>query len=401
MCHSGVSAMILSWSIRYLDTRERRFRDRRLWLNTADLDAATCKAVEATFDMSRSGKRAMLHFRNLFREGHATCASVGEGWCAFGVADYFEDENGHELSYQQIAVVLTGNPDAMLLPAGFRPHDIEFAIAEKAPIDPSRITLNPKQLRTLAYFSIAIRELQNASFYREGPGSLGGRPGSWVVNTAISWEEIGSFATIFRRLHLDGDEATLRDAVKVFCTVLSGQPVAKWVRAMADEYLASMDRPLDASPILPPLSLPFTRKLLLEVYYYTQIFHQPGDRRLREYSEYLGAIGGDKSLLVWLFLSELWSCAIELRNVGSVVAEFYDHYCRAHGLSTDALVSPAVIGVGFKTIETRAEHESRVLREKAEELAKSLWETAGHPHGGHAQYLTTALNQLKAAIGRS
>jgi hypothetical protein len=60
--------MLLFWTIRYPDSRDRQFKNRNLWLDTDALDAVTEAAVEATYDSNDSSRRPMLRFRALFRE---------------------------------------------------------------------------------------------------------------------------------------------------------------------------------------------------------------------------------------------------------------------------------------------------------------------------------------------
>ncbi len=117
--------MLLFWRIRYLDSRDKQFKDRDLWLDTGTLDAVSKAAVEANYALHNSDRRAILRYRHLFQEGRPDTKSLacGGGFC---VSDYFEDEAGQELTYQRMAVVLTGNPQATFFPPGTRPHDAEY-----------------------------------------------------------------------------------------------------------------------------------------------------------------------------------------------------------------------------------------------------------------------------------
>src|SRR5262245_14807889 len=126
--------MLLFWRIRYLDCRDKQFKNRDLWLNTDTLDPVTKAAVEATYALDDSGRRAMLRFRHLFQEERPDENSLAfDG--AFCVSGYFEDEASQELSYKRMAVVLTGDQQAVFFPPGTRQHDAEYCLAEKPPID--------------------------------------------------------------------------------------------------------------------------------------------------------------------------------------------------------------------------------------------------------------------------
>jgi hypothetical protein len=146
--------------------------------------------------------------------------------------------------------------------------------------------------------------------------------------------------------------------------------------------------------------LPFTCKRLIDVYLNTRYAHQPDERRARQFNECLAAVGGNRPVLTWLFLTEIWKCAIEICNAGRVIAEFYDRYCRSHNNAPDVLVSLRADHPGLGALEKQADKEARILREKAEELAIALWEHAGRPAGGYTAWVGPALERLRAATGR-
>jgi hypothetical protein len=398
---SGEVTMLLFWRIRYLDSRDRQFKDRDLWLDTDTLDPVTKAAVEATYEMTDSSRRSMLRHRALFREERPDKNSMGFGGC-FCVPDYFEDEAGQELSPKRMAVILSGNPEAVLFPPGTRPHDVEYCMAEKPAVHLDQIVLSREQVDVLGYFARDLRELLDSALYRDGPGSISG-PGSggrWVLQTAISDEEIRSFVTIFRRLYMEKEPASFDKAVSVFGVVLAGHPIAKWVQAIATEYTNSLQQPPDSVPMLGPQALPFTRKRLIDVYLYTHYAHQPDERRARQFNECLAAVGGNRPSLTWLFLTEIWKCAIEFRNGGGLIADFYDRYCQSRSSVPGVLTSLRADHPGFGALEKKADKEARILREKAEELAKAHWEQAGRPAGGHTPWIQLALDQLRSATGR-
>jgi hypothetical protein len=394
--------MYLFWRIRYLDNRDNQFKDRDLWLNTDTLDPVTKAAVEATHALRDTGRgREMLRFRHLFQEHQQRCGASD----AFGTIflyDYFEDETGKEISYQQMGFALTGDPQAAVFPPGTRPHDAEYWLAEKPPIHLDQITLSADEVNILGYFIRDLRELKTTALLKDGPGSISGSGsiGRWVLKTAVSDEEIRSFVTIFRRLYMEKEPANFNKAVAVFARALQDHPVSAWVQAIATEYDNSLENEPDSSLMIGLEKLPFSRKRLIDVYLYTQYAHQPDDRRVRQFNECLAAVGGNRSLLTWLFLTEMWKCAIEMCNAGAVIAEFYDHYCRCHNISSEVLASIRSDHPGLGSLEKKEVQEARVLQEKAKELAKALWESAGRPEGGPAGFIKPALEQLIAATTR-
>jgi hypothetical protein len=392
--------MLLFWKIRYLDSRDKHFYDRSLWLNTDTLDPVTKAAVEATYAMCDSSRRAMLRYRALFCE-ECPDEPLYPHFAGFCLADYFEDEVGQELDLKRMAVTLTDNPDALLFPPGTKQHYIDFCVAEKPAIDLSDITLTPDQLSTLGYFTRDLRELVASSLCKDGPGSLSGPVGdTYWLKTALSDEEIRSFVTIFRRLYMMNEPANFQKAVAAFAIALTEHPIAKLVQAIETEYCDSLERAPETCVMFGRKNLPFTRKRLIDVYINTQYAHQPKADRIRQFNECLTAVGGNRIALTWLFLTEIWKCAIEFQNAGRIIADFYDRYCESRKIVPGVLNSLRDDHHGFGALEKKADQEARILREKATELASVLWERAGRPSGGPSEWIQQALDQLRAATGR-
>lgn len=392
--------MLLFWRIRYLDTRDKQFKDRDLWLDTDTLDPVTKAAVETTYALKDCGYRGMLQYRRLFKEEREPNSALDFNGCF--VHDYFEDENAQELSYARMAVVLTGDPKAVFFPPGTRRHDAEYCQAEKPPIHLEQITLTPDQLNILGYFTRDLRELLATAVYKDGPGSLCGTGANtqWVLKTAASDEEIRSFVTIFRRLYMENEPANFEKAVAVFVDALAGHPIADWVQANATEFEAALEQAPDSTPMLGQQKLPFSRKRLIDVYLYTQYAHQPDERRARQFNECLAAVGGDRSALTWLFLTEVWKGALIIGSAGGVIADFLERYCQSHGVASGVLASVRTDHPGIGVLEKKEAQAARVLREKAEELAQALWDRAGQPEEGHAPFVDQALRDLMAATGK-
>ena len=100
-------------------------------------------------------------------------------------------------------------------------------------------------------------------------------------------------------------------------------------------------------------------------------------------------------------MTELWKCFVHIHNAGAITADFYDHYRRCHGVMCAVLPSVRSDEPGLGVLEKKEGREARVLREKAEQLAKELWEREGRPPGGHAPFVKPALDQLMAVTGRA
>jgi hypothetical protein len=80
--------MLLLWNVRYLDTRNRQFKTRSLWLNTDALEPGLKTAVEATHALKEHDRRGVLRFRHLFHEGHPPDLRPQDFGGCFIVPDY-------------------------------------------------------------------------------------------------------------------------------------------------------------------------------------------------------------------------------------------------------------------------------------------------------------------------
>lgn len=400
--------MLLFWPIRYLDTRDRQFKDRHLWLDTGTLEPVTKAIVEAIHELRDMGKgREMLPYRHLFQKRNPvedvsdpdrTCrGSMGTVF----IHDYFEDENGNELSRKRMGEVLTGNPNGVLFPAGSKQYDREFALSDGAPIAIDQITMSRDSLDVLGYFARDLRELLTSALFRDGPGTLSSCGASApTLQTAATDEEIRSFVTIFRRLYMQREPANFRKAVAVFAEALDGCPLAEWVKAVAGEYDAEMVEKPYFVPFAGRVNWPFSRKRLIDVFLYTQYAHQPDAKSSHQFEQCLQGVDGNQDMLTWLFLTELWRCSVHMSNAGRIIANFYERYCQHHKVAGSVLGSVSSESTGIGTLEKKEARRERILGEKAGELAKAMWENDGRPEGGYYQYVGAARAQLNAATGK-
>jgi len=404
---SGDLSMLLFWRIRYLDSRDRTFKDRDLWLETDTLDPATRVATELCAQLQDSGReREWLHYRNLFRQEKLTAEEVNERWRRHGgmasvlMHDYFEDENGQELSPKRMGEIVSGSPDAIMFPPGARQHDINYAISDKRPIPVDQITLSPDDLRILGYFVRDLREMLSSAFFEDGPGRLTSVDrANPVLETGVTDEEIRSFVMIFRRLYMKGDPAGFLKAVEVFAGVTQGYPLAQWIAGIGAQYNAKLERPPDLIPCVGGENLTFTHKRLIDVFLYTKYLHQPKPERTRQFQECLAAVGGREPLLTWLFLVTMWECSLHMRNAGVIIADFFDRYRQVHGDAGNVLVSVARVNPGIGRVEKRADRERRLVDEAVTRLAEQFWEEAGRPACGPSGFEEIASRSLRESRG--
>jgi hypothetical protein len=231
----------------------------------------------------------MLHYRHLFKDIQLTedtfqtlCERHG-GIRSLFIPDYFEDETGKELTSRQMATVLTGNPDSILLPPGAKQYDIDYILSDKRPIPIDQVTLSQEQLNVLGYFARDLRELLTSTLYKDGPGIITGYAGNInVLKTAASDEEIRSFVTIFRRLYMEKEPANFVKVLGLFHNIAHGYPLGQWVQGISNEYQEGLKESPECIPMCGLGKLPFSRKRLIDVFLYTQYAHQPDGRRTQQ-----------------------------------------------------------------------------------------------------------------------
>ena len=406
--------MVVFWKIRYVDTRHKQFKDRELWLDTDELDPAVKAEVELYFDTrDGSNERKILQYRHLFTEREAASAEMDgalqncDRWSAVSVSDYLEDENGRELTDTDAARILTGNPDTVVVPPGAKQHDLDYMLADKPPVPLEELSLTNEQLTLFGYFSRDLRELSEAAFMKDSPGIISNTasgPGGArvstepVLETAATDEEIRSFLTIFRRLYMQGDAFNFLKTAKAASDILGDHPLGKWIAGAAREYETTLTEAPYPLPFFHSRSIPFSRKRLIDVFLYTQYAHQPKPDRIRQFQECLEAVGNRRGILTWLFLATVWECGGQMICCGRPIVALYNRYCERRGVKPTILESVGTDHPGIGTQEKRQARDERVLGEKAEQLARDIWEAKGRPAGGHAQFVPEARDQLKRTM---
>jgi len=400
--------MFLFWKIRYLDSRDREYKDRDLFLDTDTLDSSTKAAVEAVYELRDTGNtRGILQFRHLFYESQNVMADLSQlgqypvSMSSFCIPDYFEDENGKEINSKEMAHILTGSANAVMFPAGTPAYRIRYVFSEKPPIHLDKLELTPALLNTFGYFARDLREMLTSTFYREGAGKLSGKfPEAMYLETSVTDEELRSFVTVFRRLYMQGEPYNFLKAVVAFGDVLHDHPLAQYISGIGCEYKVELEQPPKHVPYVGADKFPFTSKRLLDVHIYTLYAHQPCPKREKQYRECLASLCNSKPLLMWMFLSEMLKCIAHIRNAGMVIADFFNQYCQCHRLDPAILTSIATDHPGIGRLETKRKRQERILNEKAHDLAVSMWKEAGQPSGGPEQFTEAARNRLNETCGR-
>ncbi len=266
------------------------------------------------------------------------------------------------------------------------------------------MTLTPEEVDILGYFARDLRELARSEFLKDGPGtikavgSLSPAAGDPVLETSSSDDEIRSFTTIFRRLYMSSEPANFQRAVAVFSSALKDHPYGRWAAAEAAEFDSRLARVPDFRPFVQQGTFTFSRKRLIDVFIYTRYAHQPTQDRRRQYAECLDAVNGRKQLLTWMFLTELWKCGLEIRNVGRLIDRWFEEYCQHHQVAPNVLASLARDAPGVGAQEKELHRKARLLDEKVVALANEIWERRGRPAGGYHQFLESARAEISAII---
>jgi len=428
--------MLIFWRIRYLDRAERRLKYRQLFLDTATLPPATKAAVELTVETKSQGSdRDFLKHRSLFcedslRDINTEPMQAGRGMIAFSLPNYFEDETGTEIAWPEIGPILTGDPNTILAPSGIKKHDIDLVRSEGKTLPIADVSLSDEEVRLLGYFVRDVQELRDSALRKDGPGALtpGGTlfsvcnqnsggdfsfediltPGgtgpllpnaNFHFETAVTDDEIRSYVMIFRRLYMTGqhDPASFLKTILIFTKAVGDNPYGAWVAESARQY----ESHLASSPellFMQERMWTFTTKQLIDVFLYTQYAHQPSEKCQRQFNTCLQQVNGERELLTYMFLSELWKCGLEIVNVGGVIADWFKRYCDHHGITPDVLNSLRDEHPGLGTAEKKEAIKDRLFREKVEELELELWKQAGKPEGGPVQFRLRAQEQLKNAL---
>lgn len=398
--------MLLHWKVRYWDRSCREMKDRSLVLDTETLDPATKEAVELVADEEWPNRsERILKFRQLFVEcDHATLSAMMRSCAQFrgvGPHEYFEDDDGRPVTLHELGPLLTGNPDVVFIPSGARPHDIELMLSKSDPLDVTT-PLAASAARHFAYFARDLRELERSAFIKEGPGILQSSNLSseaCVLETAVSEEEIRSFLTIFRRFYMSSEPFNFDRTADLFVQIHGDHPRSRWVGAVRNGFLDSLEKPIDSCPFWTDESPLFTTKRIIDVFLYTRFAHQPDERRERQYRECLRQVSGKKSVLTWIFLFEVSGCSLEILNAGRVITAWFSRYCRTHGMSPDVLNSLSEDHAGVGSLEKEDARSARKLQERIDALAFSLWQHEGCPVGGFAAFIPQAKDQLGKLLG--
>ena len=390
--------MHLFWNIRYFDRNARDFMDRELWLNTATLDPAVKMAVELTATKQSPFGREILKYRNLFQLRDEDFELPNDHLSSVGIDDYFEDEEEAEISLLEAVRIQTGSHVPFLVPSGTKPYEIEYLLNAHIPMPCHEIDMTPDQIHMLAYFSRDLEELISTVFYAEGSGSFQfpDKSRDIIHTTSVTGDQIRAHLMIFRRLYMaNKEEADFLKASSVFQSLLCGHPISELVKGRTEEYVNQL-KTIPKVPHRQIIQVQFESKKLIDVFMYSKYLHQPNTKREKEHLECLEQVGGRENYLNWMFLSELHSLSMRMKNAGLIIASWFGHWCKHHNVSPPVVSTTDHKGIGAN--ETRAVRDARLFHEKVKELELVLWQEANKPEGGPIQFRQQATTQIQDAL---
>lgn len=339
----------------------------------------------------------MVKFRKYFTEEEPApevCANAS--WSTFAIPDYYEDQSGRALSRSETVEIITGETNWVEIPPGTPKPVLKYLLSDKSPIPIREIELSDDDIRRIGYFVRDCRELASASFFRSGPGNYSS---SKDLQTSATDEEIRSFVTVFRRLYMTREDANFLKAATIVSTALDEHPAGTLISDWAAEYETGLEAIPRTDPFFPSSRVTFNRKQLLDVYIYTQYAHQPRKDREKQYHKFLDLVDGNKDLLYWLFLTEIWKSTLNIVNAGKMIEDVFRNYCTLHRRSPNNIDSVERLIPGIGAGESNEQRRHRLLKSAEDRLATNLWVEADKPPGGPLQFIEQARSILQDTMG--
>lgn len=304
------------------------------------------------------------------------------------------------MTRNELAAAITGRPNALMIPAWAKEHEIRYMLANKNSINIDKVEFSEASLFILGYFVRDLRELTSSAFYKEGAGTINIAESieNATVMTSVTTEEIRSFVTVFRRLYMEKEPANLSKAAEVVAAAIDDHPLSTWIRESVVSYDVELDSVPDMMFMIDKTNWTFSRKRLIDVFLYTRFAHQPDARRARQFKECLQAAKNNEAILTWYFLTEVWKCAISIRNLGIWIEHIYDAYCKSHKVEANIIASISSQIPGIGSMEKKSDERKRILKEKAATVGKANWERAGSPPNELDTFVSAAFNDLVTAF---
>ena len=388
--------MRIDWKVRCFNRKAKVYFDRYLFLDTDSLDAVTRNRVELCIEQKRSHEREILKYRHLFQE----CQPPGTDSKfrllseRVSISDYFEDEEGQEISLTQIVRIREGNDNIVAFPSHYRPHDIDLSMSNNSPLpeDPqNHVNLIQEEIDSLAYFVKDVEELKGNAFYSTPP-TLTSVGGVYSIST-ISVEHIVAYMTIFRRLYMQGERGNYNNACTIYARRFLNNRLTAWItaeRRLYNKHLAAKTK----MKVVVGGERSVTNKILINTMLTVRFAHQPKDDLRQQYETCLKE-AGDEDRLEFMFFHIVDEAARYYSRAYGFISNELEWYLRVTGRTPTFDFSPYCNQMGRGDQPTAEQLRMQRLQKQAQKLGRELWEEAGCPEGQLERFVIEAEDKLR------
>lgn len=403
--------MILLWKIRYLDTNDRKLKDRNLYIDTKKLEPELKHSVKFAVECQEilGDDWAILPFRKYFQEinedNENSIFNNCTSWKTVGPCNYHENENGNPISPQQLFRLKLGKPNAIAIPQGFkyvvfpdgisREDSAKFNVGYLFPISKNDINLSQEQIKIFQVFSKSMIDLTNTTMYNNpSPFSLTSCQGQSKFSMSVSTDDFSSYVTCFRKLYMEKEPANF---VKT-CNVLLipgvlNHPVRENILASkkaSEQFKNLLITDITKYDPQELLHNKCTMKVfeLINCMLYTKFIHQPDEKNKSLYQKCLDSAYGNPGVVQFLFCRSLQ----KLISNYVWVAQFVNTSLDLHRSSQNA-------DDGIVYQERPEDRIKMVLSEKIDDLSEELWIDAGRPSCGQSKYRREAKKIIQNNTG--
>jgi len=389
--------MIIDWKVRCFSRTKKCFFDRNLLLDTKALDLVTRNRVELCMAQRHSSDREILKYRHLFRERGPFLPGEGFGedsFHMFAVEDYFEDDDGKEISLTEAIRIKEGNDSIIVFPSHYRSHDIALSMSNNSPVPDNpqeHINFSQTEIDSLAYFVKDIVELKENAFHNSPPRltSIGG---VHSIST-ISVEHIVAYLTIFRRLFMEQETGNYNKACAIYVRYFLNKRLTNWItaeRRLYNKFLAAKTK----ARVIVGNELSFTNRTLIQDMLTMRFAHQPKNDLQEHYELFLRELG-DQPRLEWGFYQTVKEASLYYSRAHSIISNELNWYLKATGKSPTFDFAPFRNEMGRGEQLTAEQAREQAIHNQATKLGKELWEEAGKPDGQLEHFVKQAEDKLR------
>jgi hypothetical protein len=389
--------MHIDWKVRCFSRTTKCFFDRYLLLDTATLDPVARSRVELCMAQRHCSDRAILKYRHLFREEGPLSAGKGfpgDSFHVFAVEDYFEDDDGKEISLTEAIRIREGNDNIVVIPPHYRSHDIALHLSDNSPVPENpqeHVNLSQAEVDSLAYFVKDVVELKGNAFHRTRPTFTA--QGDTCSISTVGVEHIVTYLIVFRRLFMQGESGNYNKACATYARRFLNKRLTNWItaeRRLYNKYLVAKARP----GIIVGNPLSFTNRTLIDVLLTVRVAHQPKDDLRDKYELFLRE-AGNETRLECMFYGVVFEASRYYLRAYSIISNELRWYLNATGKSATFDFAPFLNEMGRGEQLTAEQAREQAIRNQAAKLGRELWEEAGKPDGQLERFIKEGEDRLR------